>query len=56
MVVNAVYWGLEMDVPARAKATPVDPYEPTMYGFGGHRKGLRPADFGLGIPYPPPEK
>jgi len=48
LVVNGVYWGLGLDVPARADVTYVDPYEPTMYGFGGCRRGLRPADYGLG--------
>jgi hypothetical protein len=48
LVVNGVYWGLGLEVPARADVTLVDPYEPTMYGFGGFRRGLRPADYALG--------
>ena len=40
MVVNAVYWGLGMEVPAKANVDYVDEYKPTMYGFGGYRYGL----------------
>lgn len=43
LVVNGVFWSLGMDTPARADVTPVDPYQPTMYGFGTFRKGVRPA-------------
>jgi hypothetical protein len=50
LVVNGVYWGLGLEVPARADVTCVDPYEPTMYGFGGYRRGMRPADHALGRP------
>jgi len=48
LVVNGVYWGLGMDVPAKADVTLVDEYEPSFYGFGGERKGLKVADLGLG--------
>lgn len=50
LVVNGVYWGLNLEVPAGAEVALVDPYEPTMYGFSGHRRGLRPADHALGRP------
>jgi hypothetical protein len=50
LVVNGVYWGLGLDVPASADVALVDPYEPTMYGFSGHRRGMRPADHDLGRP------
>jgi hypothetical protein len=53
LVVNAVYWGLGMDVPAKADVTPVDEYKPTMYGFDGFRKGIKPADHALGMALPP---
>jgi hypothetical protein len=53
LVVNAVYWGLGMDVPAKANVTLVDAYKPTMYGFKGYKKGMKPADFALA---PSPEK
>jgi hypothetical protein len=52
LVVNAVYWGLGLDVPARAEVGFVDPYTPSFYGFDGFRKGLRPSDFALGRTVP----
>lgn len=52
LVVNGVYWGLGLDVPARADVTYVDPYSPSFYGFDGFRKGLRPNDFVLGATVP----
>ena len=48
MVVNAVYWGLGMDVPGKADVSFVDPYNPTFFGFGTYRKGIRPEDHALG--------
>lgn len=52
LVVNAVYWGLGLDVPARADVAFVDEYRPSFYGFDGFRKGLRAADFELGKKVP----
>ena len=52
LVVNGVYWGLGLDVPARANVTYVDPYEPSFYGFEGFRKGLRASDFEIGKKVP----
>ena len=49
MVVNAVYWGLGMAVPASADVAYVDDYNPTMYGFGEYRRGIRPEDHALGL-------
>jgi hypothetical protein len=43
-VVNAVYWGLGIEVPARAEAAIVGAYQPSRFGFGGFRKGVRAAD------------
>ncbi len=59
LIVNGVYWGLGMDVPARADVRYVDDYDPSFYGFDGFRKGLRPSDFELGkkvpgVPLPRP--
>ncbi len=59
LLVNSVYWGLGMDVPARADVRYVDPYDPSFYGFDGFRKGLRASDFALGkkvpgVPLPRP--
>jgi Trehalose utilisation len=48
LVVNGVYWGLGLDVPARADVAYVDEYQPSFYGFDGFRKGLRATDFELG--------
>ncbi len=48
LVVNGVFWGLGMEVPAKADVTFVDPWSPTFYGFGTHRKELKVADHGLG--------
>jgi hypothetical protein len=52
LVVNGVYWGLGIDVPARADVRYVDPYDPSFYGFDGFRQGLRVADFALGATVP----
>ena len=52
MIVNGVYWGLGLDVPARADVTLVDEYSPSFYGFEGFRKGLRASDFALGAKVP----
>lgn len=48
LVVNGVYWALDLPVPAAADVRYVDEYKPTMYGFNGYRKGLTPADHELG--------
>lgn len=55
MVVNAVYWGLGMEVPKKANVAYVDEYKPTMYGFGGFRHGIKPSDHALGKVLPPGE-
>ncbi len=52
LVVNAVYWGLGLDVPGKADVTYVDEYRPSFYGFDGFRKGLRASDFELGRKVP----
>jgi hypothetical protein len=44
LVVNAVYWGLDLEVPAHAAVELVGPFEATAYGFGDFRRGLQPAD------------
>ncbi len=48
MVVNAVYWGFEMPVPAATDVRFVDPFEPANYAFKGFRRGLKPEDHALG--------
>jgi len=52
LVVNAVYWGLQMPVPAEASVELVGEYKPTMYGFNGFQKGVTPADHELGAKPP----
>src|SRR5262245_39063913 len=42
LVVNAVYWGIGLEVPAKADVALVGHYKPTMYGFDGFIKGRRP--------------
>jgi hypothetical protein len=49
LVVNAVFWGLKLDVPVRANVEPVDPYEPLMYGFDTFRRGIKAADHAVGL-------
>ena len=56
MVVNAVYWGLDMEVPEQADVTYVDPFHPTMYGFNTYRRGIDPADHAIGKVLPEGEK
>ena len=48
LVVNSIYWGLEMDVPKMADVGLVDPFHPSKYGFGGFRKGIKVSDHALG--------
>ena len=52
LIVNGVYWGLDLNVPARADVSYVDEYRPSFYGFDGFRRGLRAADFELGKKVP----
>ena len=52
LLVNAVYWGLNLDVPQKADVTYVDEYKPSFYGFDGFRRGLHPSDFELGKKVP----
>ncbi len=47
LVVNSLYWGLGLDVPAKANVDVVGEFKPTMYGFGSFIKGVKPADHEL---------
>jgi type 1 glutamine amidotransferase len=49
LIVNASYWcvGMEDKIPARAKVDIVGEYKPTWFGFGAHKKGVKPADLKL---------
>lgn len=53
LVVNAVLWGFELEIPARADVRFVDPFEPSAYAFKGYRRGLIPDDHALGRKLPP---
>jgi type 1 glutamine amidotransferase len=49
LLVNACYWGLEMEdkIPAKSKVDFVGQYKPNKIGMGGHKKGLKPSDHKL---------
>lgn len=56
MVVNACLWaaGLETSIRADLDVGLVGPFHPTTFSFGGHVKGVRPADLaGWDSPIPP---
>jgi hypothetical protein len=44
LVVNGVYWGLDLEVPEKADVSPVGDYAPTAYGFKGFKQGLKVSD------------
>ena len=48
LLVNAVFWGLELEIPAKSNVDLVDPITPTMYGFNSERKGIKVEDNALG--------
>jgi hypothetical protein len=54
LVVNAVFWGLGLEVPQRADVSFVDPYQPSMYGFKASIPGLKVDDLGMGKSLPKP--
>jgi len=43
-VVNSVYWGTGLEVPAKLDSAPVGKFEPTNFGFNGFKKGVKVAD------------
>lgn len=49
LLVNAAYWclGLEEKIAPTANVDLVGRYKPSPFGFGGHRKGVRPSDHQL---------
>ncbi|HEV7926998.1 MAG TPA: hypothetical protein VGR14_16700 [Verrucomicrobiae bacterium] len=47
LLVNAVYWGFGMEVPAKAEVQLVGDYQPTPYGFNGFRRGVKPDDLAM---------
>ena len=42
LLVNACYWTMGLEVPARADVDLVGEYKPLPFGFGGFAKGLKP--------------
>jgi len=47
LLVNAVFWGLHLEVPEQADVKLVDAYAPSMYGFNGFQHGVKPADLAV---------
>jgi hypothetical protein len=43
LVVNAIYWGLEFEVPEKVNVEYAGPYEPIFYGFGEFAVGVMPS-------------
>ncbi|MDB6037429.1 MAG: signal peptide protein [Verrucomicrobiales bacterium] len=46
-VVNACYWGTNLEVPAKADVNLVGDYAPTAFGFNKAKKGIKPDDHKL---------
>jgi hypothetical protein len=49
LLVNAAYWclGMEEKTPPKADVDIVGRYQPSPFGFAGHRKGVKPSDYKL---------
>jgi hypothetical protein len=45
LIVNAAYAFTGLEVPEKADVTVGAEFQPTMYGFGGFKKGMKPSDF-----------
>jgi hypothetical protein len=45
MVVNSVFWGLDLDVPDKANVDYVGKFRPIPYGFGSFEKGVKPSRY-----------
>ena len=45
LLVNASFWALGLDVPARANVETVGTYTATAFGFGKYQTGRKPEDF-----------
>ena len=41
---NAAHAFTGLEIPAKADVTPVGEFKPTMYGFNGFIKGVKPSD------------
>lgn len=47
LVVNGVFWGLGLEIPAKAEVTPVGGFVPSKYSFDAFKKGTQAADYDL---------
>lgn len=47
LFVNACYWLTGLEVPERADVTSVGEFQPSFFGFGKFKKGVKPADHAL---------
>jgi hypothetical protein len=49
LIVNGCYWavGLENAILSKADVGFVDDYQPTWFGFGKYKKGMKPEEFEL---------
>lgn len=59
LLVNGIFWGLGLDVPAKADVTPVVEWKPSKYSFNMFHPGLKAEDFAGVLPPPvmaPPAK
>jgi len=54
LLVNGVYWAAGLDVPPKADVNPVGEYTPSMYGFDGAKKGVKPGNLAYETIPPPP--
>jgi hypothetical protein len=50
LLINACYWavGLEDKIPAKVDVAFVGDYNPSFFGFGKAKKGVKPADLKIG--------
>jgi trehalose utilization protein len=47
LLVNACYWAVGLEVPEHADVQYVGAYQPTWFGFGKFKKGVKPEDLAL---------
>lgn len=45
LVLNGVYWGLKLEVPAKADVTPMVTWNPSRYSTNGFHRGFQAKDF-----------
>jgi len=48
LFVIAAYWGMEMEqsIDLSLSVEPIEPYDPTAFGFGTHVEGRHVSDYG----------